>query len=119
MTDSQVHVVLLLDPLRHQLALLHAELLLVTHHLTLLVLVHGHAVQRVHDAVPTQHLAWTGEQRTATPLTLGVRVLGRLDGQQQRAFETGCLVIKQNIRVLHRVILLCPTPPSMQSYGAR
>lgn len=57
-SSSQVNVILLLDSLGHQLALLHTELLLAAHHLTLLVFAHLHAIKSVHDTVASQDLTY-------------------------------------------------------------
>lgn len=50
--NSQVNIVLLLNSLSHQLALLHVEFQLGTNHLTLLVLGHEYRVKGVDNTVP-------------------------------------------------------------------
>lgn len=50
---SQVNIILLLYSLSNQLALFYAELFLVAHHLTFLVLIHLDIVECVHNTVPT------------------------------------------------------------------
>lgn len=49
---SQVNIVLFLDALSHQFALLHVEFQLGTNHLTLLVLGHEYRVKGVDNTVP-------------------------------------------------------------------
>lgn len=68
-------VVLLLDALGHQLALLYAELFRAAHHLALLVLVHPDVVAGVDDAVAAQHLAY-GNASTAEGLGLRLDLSG-------------------------------------------
>lgn len=79
---SQVDVVLLPDPLSHQLAFADAQGL-AAHHLTPPVLVHLHGEGGVHDTIPTQHLTCTRhlthsyqltstDQKRCDSFTLGV-----------------------------------------------
>lgn len=53
---SQVNIILLPDPLSHQLALADAQSLLAAHRLTFPVLGHLDGEGGVHDAIATQHL---------------------------------------------------------------
>lgn len=59
-----MNIILLLDTLGNQLALIQGEFFLAAHYLTFLVLVHINSVECIDNTIPTQHLAYGKEENT-------------------------------------------------------